>query len=74
MKAAVLKSALKLSKAERILLVEDIWDSIAAEPDGVELSTAQKVELTKRLDRLKRTGPQGSDWATVKRPMLKERP
>lgn len=41
---------MKLSISERIQLVEDIWDSIAAEaPDTVELSQAQKAELHRRL-------------------------
>lgn len=39
-----------LSVSERIQLVEDIWDSIAAEaPDTVELSQAQKSELHRRV-------------------------
>jgi putative addiction module component (TIGR02574 family) len=41
---------MKLSISERIQLVEDIWDSIAAEaPDAVGLSQAQKAELHRRL-------------------------
>ena len=41
---------MKLSVSERIQLVEDIWDSIAAEaPDTVELSQAQKDELHRRV-------------------------
>jgi putative addiction module component (TIGR02574 family) len=41
---------LKLSVAERIQLVEDIWDSIAAEaPNTVELAQAQKAELHRRV-------------------------
>jgi putative addiction module component (TIGR02574 family) len=40
----------KLSIAERIQLVEDLWDSIAQEsPDAVSLSQAQLVELERRL-------------------------
>lgn len=39
----------KLSIVERIQLVEDIWDSIAAEaPDSFQLSEAQHVELRRR--------------------------
>ena len=40
---------MKLSVSERIQLVEDIWDSIAAEAaDTVELSQAQKDVLWPR--------------------------
>ena len=42
---------LKLSISERIQLVEDIWDSIAAEAsNSVELSQVQKTELHRRAD------------------------
>jgi len=41
---------LKLSVSERIQLVEDIWDSIAAEASNtVELSQAQIAELHRRV-------------------------
>jgi putative addiction module component (TIGR02574 family) len=45
-----LPELLKLSVAERIQLVEDIWDSIAAEPDAVHLSDELRGELDRRLD------------------------
>ncbi|NTU45719.1 MAG: addiction module protein [Chlorobiaceae bacterium] len=41
---------LKLSVSERIQLVEDIWDSIAAEAsEAVELSPSQIDELHRRV-------------------------
>ncbi|RXK88569.1 addiction module protein [Chlorobaculum sp. 24CR] len=41
---------MKLSVSERIQLVEDIWDSIAAEAsETIELSQAQKDELHRRV-------------------------
>lgn len=41
----------RLSVAERIQLVEDIWDSIAAEePASLELSDAQRAELQRRVE------------------------
>lgn len=39
---------LKLSVAERIQLAEDIWDSIAAEPEELPLTPAQREELLRR--------------------------
>lgn len=40
---------MQLSIAERIQLVEDIWDSIAAEsPEALSLSDAQRAELHRR--------------------------
>jgi len=63
----LLQSALKLSKAERILLVEQIWDSIAAQRDNLDLTAGQMTELRRRVRRLRKTGPRGSDWASVKK-------
>src|SRR5581483_11226760 len=36
---------------ERIRLVEDIWDSIAAEQQAIPLTPAQKAELDRRYRR-----------------------
>jgi putative addiction module component (TIGR02574 family) len=66
MTQSLLKSALKLSKAERILLVERLWDSLVDEDVAPPLTKAQRAELDKRLARVAETGPQGSDWPTVK--------
>jgi putative addiction module component (TIGR02574 family) len=39
----------QLSVAERLALVQEIWDSIAAAPEGVPLIESQKGELDRRL-------------------------
>lgn len=56
---------LTLSVPERILLVEDIWDSIAAIPDEVQLTEQQKAELDLRLDAYHRNPEVGSPWESV---------
>ena len=66
MTPSILESALKLSTAERILLAERLWDSVADEDVPLTLTKAQRTELNRRLKRLNKTGPKGSDWATVK--------
>ncbi len=38
-----------MSVAERIQLAEDIWDSIAASPEAVSMTDAQKQELDRHL-------------------------
>jgi putative addiction module component (TIGR02574 family) len=35
---------------ERIKLVEDLWDSIAADQKALPLTSAQRAELDRRLD------------------------
>jgi putative addiction module component (TIGR02574 family) len=39
----------QLSVAERVQLAEEIWDSIAATPDLLPLTEAQRAELDRRL-------------------------
>ena len=39
----------KLSVSERLALVEEIWDSISADPASVPVSEAQLVEARRRL-------------------------
>lgn len=66
MTRTLLESALKLSKAQRILLAERLWDSVAEEGVSLRLTKAQETELDRRLRRLDKTGPQGSEWSVVK--------
>jgi len=61
---------LELTVAERIQLVEDIWDSIAAVPEAVPLSEEQKRELDRRLEAYHRDPDAGSPWAEVKERIL----
>jgi len=55
-----------LSISERIQLVEDIWDSIAAEPDTLPLSAEQRQELDRRLKAYQQNPEQGSRWENVR--------
>ena len=42
-----------LSLPEKILFVEDLWDSIAADEDSIPIPESHKSELDKRLKRYK---------------------
>lgn len=39
----------RLSIDERLALVEDLWDSIAADSAAIPLTEAQRLELQKRI-------------------------
>ena len=56
----------QLTIEERIQLVEEIWDSIAATPENLELTEAQKQELDKRLEEYQRDKFPGEPWEDVK--------
>lgn len=49
----------ELPITERIQLVEDLWDSIAADQDALSLSDAQREELDRRLDAYEADGLKG---------------
>jgi putative addiction module component (TIGR02574 family) len=63
----------QLSLAERIQLVEDLWDMIAATPEAVPVTDAQKAELDRRLARLQASPVDGRSWAEVKAALLRQR-
>lgn len=44
---------------ERIRLVEDLWDSIAADQSAIPLSSDQIAELDRRLDAYEADGSSG---------------
>lgn len=50
---------LDLPLAERLKLVEDIWDSIAAEQEHLPLTSDQRAELDSRLDEFEVDGDPG---------------
>ena len=45
----------RLPIEERLTLVEEIWDSIAADTAAVRLTDAQRAELQNRIERTMRT-------------------
>jgi len=54
-----------LSPAERILLAEALWDSIASQQDQLEVTEAQKKVLDARLAAYRVAPDAGTDWAAV---------
>ena len=56
-----------LSPEQRLRLLEQIWDSLAATPEAVAVTSAQREELERRLDELDRVGPIGIPWDEVLR-------
>ena len=57
---------LSLSIAERIQLVEDIWDTIIELPQEVPLTDEQKIELDRRLEAYHQNPDEGSPWGEVR--------
>jgi putative addiction module component (TIGR02574 family) len=56
----------RLPIPQRMQLVEDIWNSIAAEGQLSEVPTSHKEELDRRLADLEKNPEAGSTWDEVK--------
>lgn len=56
----------QLSVAERVLLVEEIWDSISDEADSWTLMPQQQLALEKRVASHEANPEEGSIWEEVK--------
>lgn len=57
----------QLSIAQRILLVEEIWESIADAGDGgLPLTESQRQDLQRRLAAYEANPKAGSSWEEVK--------
>jgi putative addiction module component (TIGR02574 family) len=61
-----LEEILALPVSERIKLVEDIWDSIAAVPEAVELTDAQMEEIERRIEDYRANPDDVVPWEVVK--------
>jgi putative addiction module component (TIGR02574 family) len=55
----VVNDLLTLPLAQRLELVQDLWDSIAAEQNGPELSDADRQLIDQRLERFLADGDPG---------------
>jgi len=61
---------LTLSIPERIQLVEDIWDTIAADAQFIELTEDEKRIIDERLEAYHRNPDLGSPWEDVYKRVL----
>lgn len=60
-------SIFDLSPAEKLQLVEDLWDDLATTPESVPVHDWQKEELDRRKANLTKNPASGLTWEEVKR-------
>ena len=60
-------SVFDLTPAEKLQLVEDLWDDLAATPSDVPVYDWQKDELARRKANLMSNAASGLSWDEVKR-------
>jgi putative addiction module component (TIGR02574 family) len=57
----------KLGRAERLQLVEDLWDSLAQEDAQLPTPAWKRDELRRRKEHLQQDPDSGRTWEQVKR-------
>jgi len=67
------KELLRLSTAEKLELVEELWDSIPEEDEAIGLTVEQRDDLDLRLAEADADPDGGAPWETV-RDRIRHRP
>ncbi len=62
----------KLSYAEKLLLINDLWDDVSSRPEEIALTENQKQILDKRYEGFLKDPKEGSSWDEVKMRILKD--
>ncbi|MCI0640546.1 MAG: addiction module protein [Gemmataceae bacterium] len=62
-----MSSVFDLTPPEKLQLVEDLWDDLAANPEDVPVHDWQKQELERRNANLQANPATGLTWEDVKR-------
>jgi putative addiction module component (TIGR02574 family) len=60
-------SVFDLSPSEKLQLVEDLWDDLAATPEAVPVYDWQKEDLARRKSNLMKNPASGLNWEEVQR-------
>lgn len=66
-----IKEIKKLSVAERISIIEEIWESI--DKGGLSVSDSQKIEVRERVERYKNGKTKFFTWDEIKTELNKAR-
>ena len=64
--STVLKHALGLSVEDRLELIEEIWDSLAATRDAIPVTGAQQRELARRRCAHSRNSSAAKTWGDTR--------
>ncbi|MGR3177572.1 MAG: addiction module protein [Candidatus Anammoxibacter sp.] len=63
----------KLSNPEKLLLVNELWDSISSQEDALPVPESHKKILDERLRDHEKNPEQGHTWKEVKSRILKKK-
>lgn len=60
----------RLTAAEKLLLVSELWDDLAAHPTDVPVSCEQIAELDRRMTDYRRDPSQVTSWENIQQLIL----
>jgi putative addiction module component (TIGR02574 family) len=60
----------ELSSAEKLVLLEELWDDLAGQPSEVPVRDWQKLELERRYQEYLQNPSEGSSWSEVRDRLL----
>jgi putative addiction module component (TIGR02574 family) len=63
---------LELPTAERIAIVQEIWESMVEDPENVQITAGQRDELERRWIDFQRNPNDGDSWSDVKKSLRDE--
>jgi putative addiction module component (TIGR02574 family) len=66
MEKTLIKELSQLNKNEKMLLVEALWDSIASDPDQIEIPAHHKSVLEERLKTFEQDKLNGASWQEIR--------
>lgn len=66
MEDTLIKELSRLNKSEKIILVEALWDSIASDPEQVDVPEHHRSILEERLQTLDKDTYNGKAWDEIR--------
>ena len=70
MEKTLINELSQLNKNEKLLLVEALWDSIASDPENIDVPDHHKSILEQRLQTLQEDKKNGASWKEVRQKYL----
>ena len=69
MNSLLSEQIMPLTVAERLQLIEEIWNSISHDESEIALTSAQQEEIERRLESYTDIKNQGKSWQEIKQKM-----
>jgi len=68
----LIEEILELPPAERVAIVQEIWESVAGDARAIPLTAGQREELERRWLDLQQHPDEGESWDEVKKALQSE--